>query len=111
METPDGYPYLKMTCITEREQYVVAEERYDIYYEAHPIVIDFRNIIPLYWYRYKVKNPDTGDLEICVVMSFIDAVHGTTHDIMIADTFPKVDKLLREWIEYSNEINNEAGTD
>lgn len=108
MIQPEGYPYLKLQCITEREQYVKDEERYDIYYEAHPAEIDFRNIIPLYWYRYKVRNPETEQLEICVVFSFIDTVFGTTHDLMVAETFPKFSARIKEWIEYAIEENEKA---
>lgn len=87
-----------MTCITERLQWIIAEEREDTHYEAHPIVIDFRMITPVYWHRFKVRNPDTAQLEICVLFAFIDN-SGSPSELLIAETFPKFDKMIREWIE------------
>lgn len=99
---PEGYPYLRMTCITERGQWIIAEEREDTHYEAHPIVIDFRMITPIYWHRYKVRNPDTLQLETCVLFAFLDN-SGNASELLIADTFPKFDKIIREWSDYVEE--------
>ena len=102
MEQPDSYPYLKLTCITERPQYNKEDEVEDTYYEAHPIVMDFRMVKPVYWYRYKVRNPDTLQLETCVLLAFIDIV-GTPSELLIAETFPKFDKLIKDWITYAEQ--------
>ena len=102
METPEGYPYLKLNCITERLQYLKEDEREETYYELNPIVMDIRMVKPVYWHRYKVRNPDTLQLETCVLLAFVDIV-GTPSELMIAETFPKFDKLIKEWITYAEQ--------
>ena len=102
METPEGYPYLKLNCITERLQYHKEDEREETYYELNPIVMDIRMVKPVYWHRYKVRNPDTLQLETCVLLAFVDIV-GTPSELMIAETFPKFDKLIKEWITYAEQ--------
>lgn len=106
---PEGYPYLKFTCITERAQYNKEDDREETYYEAHPAIIDFNKIDPIYWYRYKVRNPETLQLESCVVLCFLDLGNGE-HEIMVAETFPKFDTRLKEWIEYANSTIKDNGT-
>lgn len=108
MEKPEGYPYLRMTCITERPQWVSEEDREDTYYEAHPITIDFSTVSPMYWHRYKLRNPETAILENCIVTMFTD-VNGNSFELMFAETFPKFDKIMKEWIEYAITQNNDNG--
>jgi len=108
MDKPEGYPYLKLTCITEREQYHKEDDREETFYEAHPLVIDFSKIDPLYWYRYKVRNPETLQLESCVVVCFLD-IHGEQHELMIVETFPKLDAKIREWVAYAEQTTDNNG--
>lgn len=104
---PEGFPYLKVTGITERPQYVKEDDREETYYEVNPMVLDMRTITPIYWHRFKVRNPDTLALENCVVLCFTNDSASESQELMIAETFPKFDKMIREWIDYIMSDENE----
>lgn len=106
MERPDGYPYFSFRCVTERPEFNKEEDREVSYYEDRDAVIDFCTIDPIFWYQYRVLNPESGKLELCVVLDYTD-VHGNPHEIMIAEPFKKFDARIRQWIEYAAQSKND----
>ena len=92
----EGYPYLRLTCVTN----VGTEE--EPVWDTAPFCVDFSCIQPIYWFRHKLPNKISGALETVTCFCFVDAVFGNLTTVYVAETFPKFDALIRQWIEHSN---------
>ncbi len=106
MDAPEGFPYLKLTAITERIEYS-EDDRELTYYSTEPFMIDYRQIIPICWYRYKIKNID-GTEGYCVVCEYEHAESGVEEQKMFDITHNKFTELVTKWNEYKESIKHET---